>query len=185
MSNLAPHPLFGRDVVPSGLGMTREDLVAANPHRYYPEGWVFPESAIPADLSRQSFSPVPVRFYVDTLKYCRACDRPFLFFAREQKFWYEDLGFDLGSHPVRCAECRREVRRQRFHFQRYGRLIGATEWTDDELATLVSDAVYLFEKGVLQREQTLRRLKNAALRRLPDHEATASILEVVARLDTT
>ena len=53
----------------------------------------FPESAIPADESRQNYSVIPRLCYVDELRRCRKCDRDFIFFAREQHFWYEVLRF--------------------------------------------------------------------------------------------
>ena len=35
--------------------------------------------------------------YFDAKRVCRKCERPFLFFAEEQKYWYEDLRFPLEA----------------------------------------------------------------------------------------
>lgn len=184
MSKLVPHPRYGSDVQPSGLNVPRK-IVLESYWRYemVPEEPVFPESAIPADTARQNFCLFPRGYYVDTLKICRTCERPFLFFAREQKYWYEELGFYIDADCVRCVECRHREHVEKPRFHRYGRRVHARELSDVELEELVSDAVFLYEIGKLRKEQTLRRLKNLAVRRLPGQEATRAILEVVSRLE--
>jgi hypothetical protein len=53
-------------------------------------------TAVAADVSRQIFTTMPVTHYFDVKRVCRGCQRPFLFFADEQKHWYEELGFSIG-----------------------------------------------------------------------------------------
>ncbi|MHC5536823.1 zinc-ribbon domain containing protein [Singulisphaera rosea] len=156
-TNLVPHPIFG---------------VAYSP-----------ESGFPADLSRQKPSPCPILFYVDMLTKCRNCLRPFVFHAREQKYWYEDLGFDLGARcPARCPECRRSRRRLHRHFQRYSELSHQEDLTDTELGVLVGDSIVLYKAGILEDEQRLRRLKNLALTRLAGEQVTQELVGVIAAI---
>jgi hypothetical protein len=139
-----------------------------------------PETVIPADLTRQNFTAVPILRYADRLLKCRNCRRPFVFFAREQKYWYEDLRFNISARCVRCPVCRRSEHRLRRRFQRYSLLVRRDDLSDPELATLVGDAVWLYEAGILEDEQRLRRLKNLALARIPEEQATKEIVSVIS-----
>ncbi len=64
-------------------------------------------TAIVADLSRQTAATMAVTHYFDLECNCRDCGRSFIFFAEEQKYWYEELGFGLDSDCVHCVECRK------------------------------------------------------------------------------
>lgn len=59
-----------------------------------------PGTAIEADLSRQTPATIPVTHYYDIERVCRDCDRLFVFYAREQKHWYEELGFSLDLNQA-------------------------------------------------------------------------------------
>jgi len=105
------HPLFG--AVPIVPGPS-----AGEPGRL----WVFdpdyrpplPPGAVRGDPRRQLFCcDVPRYFYVDLAQSCRSCGSPFVFSAREQRHWYETLGFRLDASAVRCLPCRRAFRRDR------------------------------------------------------------------------
>jgi len=135
-------------------------------------GTVFPESAILADPSRQNYTVVPRKIYVDVKRSCRSCARSFIFFAKEQQYWYEELRFFVDSDCVRCPECRRAERTLRRRFDRYGQNIHANELDDDAFVTLVDDAVFLWEHSLLKKEQALYRLRKLARSRIPDHKAT-------------
>jgi hypothetical protein len=143
---------------------------------------IFPESAIPANVSRQNYTVLPRRYYVDILKQCRECRRPFIFFAREQEHWYEKLGFTIDADCVRCVECRKSEQRLQRRLKRYSHAIPRDDLDDRELATLVEDAVFLFEVGVLRDEQRLRRLRNLARRRIPQSTATESIGQLISQI---
>ena len=73
--------------------------------RYEPKFCVNVESAVKADISKQSYSPLPVEWYIDESIKCMDCSKGFTFQADEQKHWYEDLQFNLSSKPKRCKEC--------------------------------------------------------------------------------
>ena len=72
-----------------------------------------PPGAVRGDISRQSYCPTchrPRYFYRDQHKTCVQCGDAFVFSAREQKFWYERLGFYLDSEAIRCRRCRKQQR---------------------------------------------------------------------------
>jgi hypothetical protein len=50
---------------------------------------------------------VPKYFYVDEPKTCAQCGSGFVFTAKEQKFWYERMRFNLHSTAIRCLACRK------------------------------------------------------------------------------
>lgn len=189
--DLVPHPRYGTTsrprlgdrIAPARLKLTREEIAQSYWGYRGPGVTIFPESAIAADLSRQNFSVVPRTYYVDLLRTCRGCGRPFIFFAREQKHWYETLGFFVDADCVRCVECRQSDRRFRRRFQRYAEHVGRPDLSDKELATLLKDAVFLFEAGVLRNEQRLRRLKNVALARIPSDPAAERIARLIGELE--
>ena len=56
-----------------------------------------PGTAICADLSRQAQATCHVTHYYDIDHLCVDCGKRFIFFAEEQKHWYEELGFGLES----------------------------------------------------------------------------------------
>lgn len=141
-------------------------------------------TAIRADLSRQTPATVPVTHYFDLEVTCRDCQRPFIFFAEEQRHWYEVSGFTLDSDCVRCPECRKTDQTLRKRFQRFSRAVQRADLSDDELATLVADAVFLWDNGLLSKRDKLNRLRNLARRRIPSRRATQAIERLTARLDS-
>lgn len=78
-------------------------------HWHSPAAERIPGTAIAADLARQSRATIPVTHYFDTRRTCLDCGRPFIFFAAEQKHWYERLGFPLEADCVRCPDCRKRI----------------------------------------------------------------------------
>ncbi|MEN9358473.1 MAG: hypothetical protein RL095_8 [Verrucomicrobiota bacterium] len=55
-------------------------------------------------------------YYLDHEMACQRCGGFYIFFAEEQKHWYEQLQIDLNSHPHHCYACRelyRAEKRQR------------------------------------------------------------------------
>jgi hypothetical protein len=178
--DVVPHPRYGTAVVPSGCTATEEEVRGS--YYGYRGQTIYPESAIPADFSRQNFSTFPRGHYVDILQVCRACRRPFLFFAREQQFWYEELHFYIDTDCQHCPECRREQHEFRERLRRYSERAGRASLTNEELATLVGDAVFLWRAGVLHDESRLRGLRNRARRSILIDPATTSIDRLIASL---
>ncbi len=175
---IVPHSRYGDKPRASGC----DEAVAAAQKEWGGEtfrGWVFPESAIPADNLKQNYTVSPRLYYVDMKKTCRDCGRYFIFFAEEQRHWYEDLGFFIDADCVRCPECRMADRTLRRRFKRYSQNIKKGDLDDDSLATLVGDAVFLWEHALLKKEETLNRLRKMACSRIPDHQVTRTINALV------
>ncbi len=84
---IVPHPRFGNCSVPSGYAIPRDKVLNSYWGYRTHEDTILPDSAIPADVSRQHYVAIPRACYVDILRPCRSCGRPFIFFAREQKYW--------------------------------------------------------------------------------------------------
>lgn len=159
---VVPHPKYGVAPIMGESKLIPQD---ARPLWWYEKDRVFPTSAILADLSEQVQATVPADFYLDSLETCRDCGRPFLFFALEQKFWYEKLKFSLDSRAVRCPLCRKSDRALRFRFHRYSTAIRKIDLSDAELALLVSDTHFLWEQGLITDIEKVQRVKNLARKR--------------------
>src|SRR5687768_13036282 len=86
------HPRFGRGPRTTGLN-PKEIPLKTFFHWHSPRGVRVDNTAIEADVARQNAPTIGVTHYFDSRRVCRTCSRPFLFFAEEQKYWYETLGF--------------------------------------------------------------------------------------------
>jgi hypothetical protein len=190
LANVVPHPRYGTEIVPSGL-VGEDDVIPGPPE--WSKGYLaisgreedvtFPESAIPADWRKQNFTTMShLNWYVDTLRDCSMCKRPFLFFAREQQYWYETLRFRVEADCHECVECRASLRTIRRRLKRYGELVGKRELTDEDVLALASDVAFLWTKGLLRDEQRLRQIRNRARRQVPEGATTRALDELVASL---
>ncbi|MHB8974297.1 MAG: zinc-ribbon domain containing protein [Pirellulaceae bacterium] len=115
-----------------------------------------PDTAIPADLARQTLATVPVTHYFDLERRCRDCDRPFIFFAREQKYWYEELDFGLESDCVRCVECRKRQQGIAREREVYETLFHIPNKTVEQLLQMAAACLSLIESGIFTAKQTER-----------------------------
>ena len=115
-----------------------------------------PNTAIAADLTRQTIATVPVTHYFDIECKCRDCGRPFIFFAEEQKNWYEELGFGLESDCVRCVPCRKKQQGFARARQRYEELFHATDRSTKDNFEMAGCCLTLIEAGVFGKRQTQR-----------------------------
>lgn len=69
--------------------------------------------AIASNPEAQTFCDYPpyLAYYDVTLR-CGDCSAQFIFSAKEQQYWYEQLRFWVQSRPKQCAACR-HTRRER------------------------------------------------------------------------
>jgi Probable zinc-ribbon domain len=103
------HPRYGQRPRLTGLNPELDYLTGTVfIHWHSPLGCRIENTAIVADTSKQLPATIPVTHYLDAKRQCRECGRQFLFFALEQKYWYEELGFGLNSDCVRCITCRKQ-----------------------------------------------------------------------------
>jgi hypothetical protein len=121
-----------------------------------------PNSAVAADLVRQTPATVPVTHYFDLERVCRDCLLPFIFHAEEQKHWYEVLGFGLDSNCVRCVLCRKRTQSIARLRKRYEHLLHMTDRTAEETLELADCCLSLVESTAfsLQKLQCVRMLLN-------------------------
>jgi hypothetical protein len=141
---------------------------------------IFPESVLIADTSKQNYSLFPRRYYVDILRKCQSCSRHFIFFASEQKHWYETLGFYIDADCVLCPTCRRDTQSLRRRVRRYSDLLRKEPLLPQDLRALVNDGAYLFARGVLKDVSSLGRLKNQAMKVIPNYAGTQMLCELLA-----
>jgi len=106
-ADFVEHPRLGKAPRQTGLDRSQDEPGVILHWRSKPETRV-PGTAIEADLERQTPATFPVTHYFDERRICRDCGRRFLFFAAEQKYWYEERGFPLDSDCVRCPPCRKK-----------------------------------------------------------------------------
>ena len=78
-----------------------------------------PRGAIIADTSKHNAGYGVLDFYIDITLDCTDCGKAFVFSATEQKYWYEELRFNIASVPIRCAVCRKAMRTVRIADGRY------------------------------------------------------------------
>jgi Probable zinc-ribbon domain len=176
-ADLVPHPRYGSAPHVSGLTFS-EGLIRAGFWRHQREQ-LFVHSVLVADATKQNYSVFPCEFYVDVLRTCRNCSRPFIFFALEQRHWYETLRFSIDADCVLCSPCRRDARSVRRRLRRYSDLRQKPLRSDRELMFLVDDGAYLIARGVLRNLSTLGQLKNEALKRIPEFRGTSKLVEAL------
>ncbi|MDH3223717.1 MAG: zinc-ribbon domain-containing protein [Gemmatimonadota bacterium] len=123
------HPLYGE--IPllrreyAGPDGRRHEWLEPDP-LYRPP---LPSGAIRGDPSRQVYCSAlhtPKYFYLDERRACVECGAEFVFEAREQRYWYERLEFNLNSVAIRCPSCRATRRRAKEHGKQIGRARDAT-----------------------------------------------------------
>lgn len=107
-----------------------------------------PFTAIVAECAKQTQTTVPVTHYFDLERVCRDCQRPFIFFAVEQKHWYEELGFNLSADAVHCVECRKKKQQIAQLKKRYETLHAVELKSSEELLELSACCTQLVEMGV-------------------------------------
>jgi hypothetical protein len=112
-----------------------------------------PGTAIVADPSKQTRATVPVTHYFDLERSCRDCKRHFIFFAEEQKYWYEELGFGLESDCVRCTECRKKQQGIAWLRERYESLFHIDPKSAEEKLDLADCCIRLVEEGVFTQKR--------------------------------
>ena len=170
------HPRYGQG--PRITGLNPETDVAGHVflHWHSPKEWRIPNTAIPADLSRQSPATVPVTHYFDVRRQCRDCGKPFIFFAAEQQYWYEELGFGLDSDCVRCIVCRKAQQGSGLKRERYEELFHIADRTAKQDLDMADCCLSLVEAHIFHK----RKLQDirAILNRIPSDSRQGAELKV-------
>jgi len=153
------HPRYGKGPHVTGLNPRGDFATGVFLNWHSPEEVRIPGTAIAADLSRQTQATLAVTHYFDTKRRCADCGQSFLFFAAEQKYWYEDLGFPLDSDCVRCVPCRKKQRGLDLQRQRYEELFHVHERTSEQNRDLALSALSLIESGAFGK-RSLERVRS-------------------------
>ena len=152
--NYVKHPRYGNKPIPSGESYSEEDVLSA--HWSYSSLKIFKETAIKADISKQNYGLYPRKIYVDIEETCNICKRAFIFFAKEQMFWFEQLGFYVDAHCNQCPDCRRHSRNTKSLQKRYQLLVETENRTTKQNKLLKQIAMELFQLGYIKDEKLLR-----------------------------
>jgi len=161
--NFVEHPRYGRRPQVTGLNPQKrltggDDYIY--PHWHSPTASRIPNTAIVADRGRQSPAMLAVTHYFDVKRECRLCHRPFIFFAEEQKHWYESLKFPLEADCRECPPCRKKQQSVARKRERYNELFHMEKRKDEENIEMAECCLALIEKETFSRKQlpTVRRL---------------------------
>lgn len=171
------HPRYGSAPLPSGLTVPEEAIRQG--YWGLQGATIFPESVLLADPEKQNYSVCPRTYYVDVARTCRTCHRPFIFFAREQRYWFETLRLWVDADCVQCAPCRRESRAVQRRLRRYSDVCARTDASDKELMFLVDDALYLLERDVLKNLSSLGAVKNRAMKAISHYPGVAALADAI------
>lgn len=142
------HPRYGSEPLPSSEKIPADAISGG--HWRYSSLKFFPETAMAADTSKQNYAIYPRGIYVDIEETCEVCSRPFIFFAKEQKHWFENLGFWVDAHCTRCTECRKKDQEIRLMQKRYQALVGSKDRTSTESRELKKIAMELYQLGYIR-----------------------------------
>ena len=157
MAKYVSHPLYGSEPIPSDNCYTKQEI--DNAHWRYKSVRYYPETAIPAVTEKQSYCVYPRQLYVDIEEQCVDCHRPFIFFAKEQQYWFEQLKFWIDAHAIKCFECRKKTRAINQLQISYANLIIEEHRTPEETQLLKSTAQQLFELGVINKINKLNAIR--------------------------
>jgi len=174
------HPRYGRR--PNRTGLNEPESC----WRYMDEHAIA-NTGVRADLQRQNSCLSRINIYYDLDKKCIDCKQSFIFFALEQKHWYEELRFPIDADCVRCSSCRKLDRENKRHKARYDELVVQNpkdrSWEENlelaELAIQLADDKVLAFRSFNHVRECLNLIPNAQRHRI---RYTAA-LEAVSRLE--
>ena len=142
---------------------------------------VIAETAVFANVALQNCPLFPRAIYVDLLKQCDTCHRPFLFYANEQRFWFETLRIPVDADCVNCPPCRKRAHRVKGCLDRYAKTLHAPRLDAKAMKTFVDDTLFLLEEGLVRNLSRLGAIKNRAQRELAAYPGTQRLAQALAR----
>lgn len=161
------HPRYGRGPRYTGLNPQTDFRGITFLHWHSPAACRIPNTAIAADVTKQTRATVPVTHYYDVERQCQDCQRMFIFFAVEQKHWYEVLQFGLDSDCVRCVPCRKQQQGIAQLRDQYATLSHEPDRDERQSLTMAECCLSLIENGIFTDKQCqrVRSLINSVKRR--------------------
>lgn len=157
MKNYVPHPRYGSQPIISDHVYSKNEIDRA--HWRYAGLSYFAETAIPAETEKQNYADYSRKLYVDIEETCKSCQREFIFFALEQKYWFEELKFWVDSHCIKCINCRKrdfEIKQMQI---KYSNLISKIDRTAEETLIVKAIGQELFELGYIKNLNKLNKIK--------------------------
>ncbi|WP_040554686.1 zinc-ribbon domain-containing protein [Rheinheimera sp. A13L] len=142
------HPRYGNLPIPSEFSFTADEIEKG--HWRYSTLRYLSNTAIPADTSKQYFAIYPRSIYVDIEEQCELCGRLFLFYALEQKYWFEKLQFWIDAHCTRCITCRQKNQNVRKMQKCYQELMKKVIKTERETTQLKAVTLELYQLGYIK-----------------------------------
>jgi len=159
----ADHPRYGKRPQKTGENPQDDFENGVNLHWHTQPNCLIPNTAIAADCNRQVDAMFPITHYFDVKRRCQNCKKMFIFFAREQQFWYESLQFSINADCNQCAECRKQNQFLANRRAQFELLLKAEDRSDADTLTLVDCCLTLIEIGKFGKRsiQTARQLLNS------------------------
>lgn len=151
-SDFVEHPRFGKGPRLTGLDPVNAPDGSVFLHWHSGPGVRIPGTAVVAHLPSQSPATISVTHYFDAKRVCRACGQRFLFFAQEQKHWYEDLKFPLEADCLDCLPCRKQEQQLQVAQRRYGAMLSDTARSEADTLALIECGLLLVEAAVFSRK---------------------------------
>ncbi len=142
------HPRYGDKPIITNTSSTIEAI--ENVHWRYSSLKYFPNTVILADIKKQNYAIYPWALYVDIEEKCGTCSKAFIFFAQEQQYWFEVLGFWVDSHCTHCFECRKHARYILTLRKRYDMLTSLANKTSSEKTQRKELANTLYCLGIIK-----------------------------------
>ncbi|BAJ01629.1 zinc-ribbon domain-containing protein [Shewanella violacea] len=144
------HPRYGNKPVVSEYNFSSSEINSA--HWRYQSVKYFP------DTDKQYYAVYPRTKYVDIEELCEVCKRPFIFYALEQKHWFEELGFYIDAHCTRCIDCRKKDQEIKQMKNSYYNLVLNKDRSPEETKTLKNVALELFQLGIIKDKTKIDRI---------------------------
>lgn len=182
-ANYLEHPRYGRGPRITGLNPSDQPYNShIFLHWHSPESSRIPNTAVKADVAKQAPATFHITHYFDTKRICRKCGAHFIFFAQEQRYWYEELGFPLESDLIDCINCRKHEHKLKEARQEYERLINNDGRSEQETQQMIEHALFLIEENIFT-SKLLPKLRGLA--KAVTAPSNIELLDRIAALENT
>ncbi|MCF2846819.1 zinc-ribbon domain-containing protein [Pseudoalteromonas sp. ACER1] len=148
MSLYVNHPRYGCKPIRSGYQYSVTEI--KNSYWRYKHVKFLVGTAIPANTEKQNYGVYPREKYIDIEELCEVCNRPFIFFALEQKYWFEVLRFYIDAHCTKCIDCRKNEQKIKRLQKSYCDLVTNKNRTSRQNETLKKLFVELTRLGIIK-----------------------------------
>lgn len=134
-------------------------------------------TAVVADWRKQRGTHVFRTHYIDLKRICIECGKPFIFYALEQRYWYEELCFAVDADCVRCPICRKNGAPVAKDRRRYHELFHLKEKTATETLEMAECCLRLIEIGEFSVKQIphVRELLNVVIKMDANHSGASEL----------